>query len=341
MNSKVIKFVAGSGKTTYSKKYLKENKNGIYLAFTNSVVKDVKNSGFLAKTIDSFFLSFLIPKFSSVIPLIASGSKVIFTDAKHLPKYLIGISNIHIKEDGKICNQGKDTGIDLKITNEQLHRMGNFPNSKVIKYIFSKKELRLTDKLREELSLYLLKNYENDIIDLINSRFSYILIDEAQDLNGYREIFAKVIYNSDIKLILLGDDNQNINGGGDWFATLNADCSQNKSHRCPENNCEWIRNNLGIKIYGTNNNSKFERIEIMDTHKFDDGERTLLYSQKSGKIKDIVDNWKGPKDTIRSAKGSTIENDIVIIGNILNTKNYYTAITRTKKNVYTTIKLKK
>ena len=341
MNSKIIKFVAGGGKTTYSQKHLKENKNGIYLAFTNSVVKDVKNSGFLAKTIDSFFLSFLIPKFSSVIPLVASGSKVKFIDTKNLPKHLIGILNIHIKEDGKICNHGKETGIDLTVTNEQLHMMGNFPNSKTIKYIFAKTELRLTDKLREELSLYLLKNYESEILDLISSRFSYILIDEAQDLNGYREVFAKIIYNSDIKLILLGDDNQNINCGGDWFATLDADCTQNKSYRCPEANCEWIRNNLGIQIYGTDNNSKVEKIEIENIHKLDDGERTLLYSQKSGKIADIVNNWLGPKNTIRSAKGSTIENDIVIIGNTLNVKNYYTAITRTKKNVYTTIKLKK
>ena len=29
MNSKIIKFVAGGGKTTYSQKHLKENKNGI------------------------------------------------------------------------------------------------------------------------------------------------------------------------------------------------------------------------------------------------------------------------------------------------------------------------
>ena len=98
---------------------------------------------------------------------------------------------------------------------------------------------------------------------------------------------------------------------------------------------------MGIQIYGTDNNSKVEKIEIENIHKLDDGERTLLYSQKSGKIADIVNNWLGRKNTIRSAKGSTIENDIVIIGNTLNVKNYYTAITRTKKIVYTTIKLKK
>lgn len=59
--------------------------------------------------------------------------------------------------------------------------------------------------------------------------------------------------------------------------------------------------------------------------------RTLLYSQKSGKNIDIINNWKGNKSTIRSAKGSTIECDIVIIGDKLNYKNLYTAITRSKK----------
>ena len=43
MNSEVIKFVAGGGKTTYSIEYLRKNANGIYLAFTNSVVNDIRN----------------------------------------------------------------------------------------------------------------------------------------------------------------------------------------------------------------------------------------------------------------------------------------------------------
>lgn len=56
MNSKVIKFVAGAGKTTYSEEYMSKNKNGIYLAFNNSVVDELKNKGYLCKTIDALFL---------------------------------------------------------------------------------------------------------------------------------------------------------------------------------------------------------------------------------------------------------------------------------------------
>lgn len=50
--------------------------------------------------------------------------------------------------------------------------------------------------------------------------------------------------------------------------------------------------------------------------------------------KEIIKNWKGKK-TIKKAKGQIIKNDIVIIGESLNVKNLYTAITR---NCYSTIK---
>lgn len=338
MNSEVIKFVAGGGKTTYSIEYLRKNSNGIYLAFTNSVVSDIRNKGYLAKTVDSFFSSFIIPKFTSSIPLIASGAKIKFIDLEKIPIDLKGISNLHIDENGKIYNRRKSTVVDINMTNEKLHNMRNFPNEKFIKYVFSKKELRLTDEFRAELSLYLIKQFPNQVIDLINSRFSYILIDEAQDLNRHREELAKLIYKSGIKLLLLGDDNQNINNGGDWFETLKPTETRNESYRCPENNCKWIRDNLGIEIYGNSDISVINQIDYCDVLKYDNGIRTLLYSQKSGKNIDIINNWKGNKSTIRSAKGSTIECDIVIIGDKLNYRNLYTAITRSKKNVYTTVK---
>lgn len=338
MNSEVIKFVAGGGKTTYSIEYLRKNANGIYLAFTNSVVNDIRNKGYLAKTVDSFFSSFIIPKFISSIPIIASGAKIKFIDLEKIPIGLKGVSNLHIGENGKIYNRGKSTVVDINMTNEKLHNMRNFPNEKFIKYVFSKKELRLTDEFRAELSLYLIKQFPNQIIDLIKSRFTYILIDEAQDLNRHREELAKLIYKSDIKLLLLGDDNQNINNGGDWFESLKPTEIRNESYRCPENNCKWIRDNLGIEIYGNSDISVINQIDYCDILKYDDGIRTLLYSQKSGKNIDIINNWKGNKLTIRSAKGSTIECDIVIIGDKLNYKNLYTAITRSKKNVYTTVK---
>ena len=72
--------------------------------------------------------------------------------------------------------------------------------------------------------------------------------------------------------------------------------------------------------------------------KYDDGKRELLYYSNAGSNKEIIKNWKGKKQTIKSAKGSTIRNDIIIIGEKLGRKNLYTAITRTTKSCYSTIK---
>ena len=337
MNSEVIKFVAGGGKTTLSEKILKEQGNGLYLAFTNSVVEEISNKGYLSRTIDSLFTSFIIPKFTSFIPIIASGSKVKHIDTTILPNHLKGISNIKIDKDGNIYNKSKKLNININTYNENLHNMTSKDNIGFLKYIFSKDELRLTHELRSNLSDYLINNYSIQIIELLSKRFTFIIIDEAQDLKNYREKFAEALYNSKIKLIVLGDDNQNITGGGDWFEKLSPTDTKQESFRCPENNCKWIRENLNIDIYGNSNISEFKTITFDEVTNYDDGNKTLLYSASSGKNKNIVDNWKGPKDTIKSAKGSTIYNDVVIIGSTINRKNYYTAITITTGNVYSTI----
>ncbi len=176
-----------------------------------------------------------------------------------------------------------------------------------------------------------------EIIEFISTRFTYIIIDEAQDLKGYREEFAKMIYNSNIKLILLGDDNQNINGGGEWFENLPATKIKFYTYRCSDEICKWIRDYLKIDIHGNDSNGKYIKIKYEDVLSYDDGKRTLLYVSKIGNNKEIIDNWKGPKETIKKAKGSTILGDIVLIGRTLNKKNIYTAVTRTCGNAYSTI----
>ena len=338
MNSRVIKFVAGAGKTTFSEKYMKENKNGLYLAFNNSVVDELKNKGFLCKTIDSLFTSFIIPKLTSVIPLIASGAIIKYKADQNLNSYQKGYANIKIHEDGKIFNKSKDTYINLETDNVDLYSMGDFKSSLFIKSIFAKDTLNLNDQLRAELSYYIIKKYPKEIVKFLEKRFSYIIIDEAQDLKSYREEFAKLLYNSNINLIILGDDNQNINGGGIWFESLKPNLTEKKTYRCSENICKCIRDNLEIEIFGTENEGEYIKIENADVLKYDDGKRELLYYSNAGSNKEIIKNWKGKKQTIKSAKGSTIRNDIIIIGEKLGRKNLYTAITRTTKSCYSTIK---
>lgn len=339
MSSKVIKFVAGGGKTTLSIDYMKSNTNGLYLAFNNQVVNMIKYSGFLSKTIDSLFQSFIIPKFITEIPLIGSNKIIKYLDVDELPDRYKNILNIKIDASGNIYNKNKkklEILFTLNNANKDLHK-SNFTNSTAIKYIFGKEELRLTDSLRSDLAEYIINKYPNEIIEIMKNRFSYVIFDEAQDLSGWREKFAILIVNSDINVIVLGDDNQNINNGGVWFENLIADEVKNNSFRCPDNNCKWIREHIKIEIYGNENASDVIYVNQEDVGQYDDGNRVLLYYSRNNATKNIIDNWQGDKMTIKSSKGQTICKDVVIIGKSSQYRFLYTAMTRTTKNIYTTI----
>ncbi len=339
MNSKVIKFVAGAGKTTKSIDIMKMNKNGLYIAFNNMIVDEVSHNGFLSKTIDSLFQNYIIPKCIAFIPLIGAGKKIVYCDSTTLPNYYNNIRNIKIHDDGTIYNKSTLTSFSLFIPRKKFLGMNNIKNYSAVKYIFDDNQVRLTDETRAGIAMFLLKNYNQIIIDILSKRFDYIIIDEAQDLNYYREKFAKTLLASKLKTIVLGDDYQNINGGGDWFKNLTADEVCKNSYRCPENNCKWIRENLSIEIYGVSKESIIKQITYDEVKKYDDGNTLLLYPSNSGENRNIINNWDGPMMTIKSSKGLTINNNIVIIGKKINKNNAYTAITRTTKDVYYTFKV--
>lgn len=338
MNSEIIKYVAGAGKTTDSIHFLSEHKNGLYLAFTNSVVGEVCSKGYLAKTIDSLFFSYIIPKFTNVIPLIAPGSKIQYLEKEGTPKTFLGIRNIHIDaQNGSILNKGRLTGLSLT-DNREVLSIDNGLNLRFLKILFGEQTLYLTDTLRNELSHYIVLHFSTQLISMMEERFSYAIIDEAQDLNGYKESFAKLLDESNIRVLILGDSNQNIMGGGSWFELRKPTKVNNTSKRSPEPICAWIRDNLDIEIYGDSELSgKYCQIEFDDIANYDDGTKYLLYNSRTKKYAGVIDSWSGPKATIKSAKGSTIEADIVVIGNELNKKNFYTALTRTKGNAYSTV----
>lgn len=338
MNSKVVKFVAGAGKTTYSKNYMDINKNGLYLAFNTSVVEELESKGYLAKTIDSLFHNFIIPKFTSMIPIISTGAQIKFYNIEEKGSYLNGAANISIDKDGNIYNKTKKiTEVTMYTKNSDLNKMSYFPNSAFVRKIFADGALNIGNSHREDISNFIIENFPDKLMDILKVRFSFIIIDEAQDLKGFREVFAQLLYKSGINLVLLGDDNQNINGGGNFFENLLATKTEAISFRCPEKNCEWIRGNLGIDIYGNDNLGGYKKIKFSEIIPLDDGKRVLLYSQKTNKTAEIIEKWTGDKYTIKKAKGSTINNDVVIMGMSLNKKNLYTAVTRTTRFVYSTI----
>ncbi len=337
MSSRVVNFVAGGGKTTYSRDYMINNKGGLYLAFTNSVVNEMKNSGILSLTISSLFSSFILPKMLSYIPIVAKGSSIIYNDKTSPNGQMLG--SIKISNDGKLYNGSRLIPVSLETQNQDLHSRHNFTNGYFLKLIFATDSVLLDHEQRDSLAWYIVKNYPEKIVAMLSSRFEYIIIDEAQDIkSGFMQDFAELLFNSDVELILLGDPYQNVNGGSDWFEGLDlTEERRSVTYRCPEDNCVWIRENLEIDIYGNDNSGGCIKISDNDLGGYDDGSRVLLYSQESPSMKDAITRWSGPKQTIKSAKGSTIEFDAVIFGKSMNIRNLYTAITRTTKCAYYTV----
>lgn len=333
----VIKVVAGGGKTSYSAGYMKSNKNGLYLAYNNSVTKEMSARGCLGLTIDSLFIHFIIPKFIPLVPLINNGSRVAYQADGFNGSY-VGCGNIRVTGEGRIFNQNQEVDVSLSTSNDSMRSMARFNNSYFIKHIFGVDTLRISQEQVSGLAKYIINNHSGKLLKLMKNRFSYIIIDEAQDLNKHRELFAKLLHESDISTIVLGDEHQNINGGGDWFESIEATETLSKSHRCADGVCGWVRDNLSIDIHGdSKKDGRLIVINMEATNIYDDGDRALLYTSRNKATKTVVDQWTGPKFTIQKAKGSTIERDVVIIGKTMNRRFLYTAITRTTKCAYSTI----
>lgn len=337
MHSKrVIKCAAGSGKTTDSIKFMKYNKNGLYLAFNNKVVNEISNAGYLGLTIDSLFFSYILPKMLTFIPLAANCKGVVLNqEATRESIQKKNARNIKFNPDGTIKNQTSVVNATLNDTVASIAAR-NFPNRGALKYIFNN-ELHVTYDQAGALGGFLINKYPEQILWILRSRFDYIIIDEAQDLqSGFREDFAKLLYDNDFPVRLLGDSNQNINSGGKWFTQLKPDEEKNQSYRCPEGICKWIRQVVGVDIYGKDSDGIVCKVTVDAIKDLDNGKRTLLYYAKRNN-NEYIDNWSGEIYTIKKAKGLTIDQDIVILANDLKTNNLYTAMTRTTSNVYMTV----
>lgn len=339
MHSKrVIKCVAGSGKTTDSIKFMQSNKNGLYLAFNNKVVNEIANAGYLGLTIDSLFFSYILPKMLAFIPLAARCKGIVLnreSDGELIDKK--NARNISFGPDGMIKNKKSKVCVNLNNTRDSIMTR-KFANQGALKYIFSD-QLCVTYAQMGGLASFLINKYSGQILWILRSRFDYIIIDEAQDLqSGFREDFAKLLYDNDFPVRLLGDSNQNINCGGDWFTQLEPDEEKTRSCRCPEGVCEWIRSVIGVDIHGKKDTKgAVYKITIDEIKRLNNGTRTLLYAKRTNDYTEHIDNWSGEVYTIKKAKGLTIDQDIVVLANSLTTNNLYTAMTRTTSNVYMTV----
>lgn len=336
-SKKVIKCVAGSGKTTDSIKFMKSNNNGLYLAFNNKVVNEISNAGHLGLTIDSLFFSYILPKMLTFIPLAANCKGVVLNqEATRESIQKKNARNIKFNPDGTIENRTSAVNATLNNTVASIATR-NFSNRGALKYIFNS-ELHVTYDQAGALGGFLINKYPEQILWILRSRFDYIIIDEAQDLKpGFREDFAKLLYDNDFPVRLLGDSNQNINGGGDWFTQLEPDEEKNQSYRCPGGVCEWIRQVVGVDIHGKDSDGIVRKVTVDTVKDLDNSTRTLLYAKRASGYAEYIDNWSGEVYTIKKAKGLTIDQDIVVLANSLTTNNLYTAMTRTTSNVYMTV----
>ena len=336
MNSEVIKYVAGGGKTTYSRGLLKDNSRGLYLTYNNSVKDELLCEGYLAMTLDSFLTGFIIPKVIPKIPLIPDGVNIKLNE---VAGYGSGSRNISINHDGTLHNQSlRIDNVSLYTQYNTFSSMPNFTNKQFLEIIFQKDTLNLSHEQRDGLANFIIANHKDYVVDIIRRRFAYIIIDEAQDIKTPKEPLVEMLRSSNIPTIILGDENQNINGGSEWFSGLQATKSETLSYRCGDGLCGWIRDNLEVDITGSDRESSYNKIKYTQVLDFDDGTRFLLYKSANGqKIKGILSTWNGPKSTIQGAKGSTIEEDVIIIGDSMSRRFLYTAATRTRKSVYSTI----
>lgn len=336
-----VSFAAGGGKTTEAEKYLREHTGGLYLAFNKKVVSDLELKGFLSKTFDSLFQNYIIPKCISFLPCISKTSSIQYIDdnVKQKQNIFKGVCSLSIDDDGNILYRKNKTGAKLSDSNFSIKvRFNN--NQKYFSLIhaaFGYKKTMITDELRKGIMIFLLKKHKQKVVELIKRRFNFVIIDEAQDIKNHIELFTKALINSDYNVILFGDSNQNINQGSTYFEELKSNEVKNESFRCSESVCSVIRKKIGIEIYGTSDHGVFRKINLEDVLSYNDGNRVLLYKAHAPYNLHIIKEWVGESYTIQEAKGMTICKEIVIIAKKLNKKFLYTAITRGKSNVFSTI----
>ena len=267
MDKKIILAVAGAGKTYTLCKNVDENKRNIILAFTNQNIKNIikeldKNyhktlENTYVYTFDSFKYNFFIRPYEPII-------------ARHF-----GIKTFASK------------GVSLKTPPPKLingYPNPNYKNNKLFEhYVIGDKYY--CDNL-SELILQVKQAKEYNLFDIamksINNFFDYIYIDEFQDFRQHDyELMEKIIKKSN-NIVLVGDYFQHSvnarNNTGKPFKVGNTKETKRiityeeyiellkklkldvdtktlqRTRRCPESICEFIRKKFNIEIYADNDN---------------------------------------------------------------------------------------
>lgn len=325
MDKKLILAVAGSGKTTYLINQLNKENKFLIITYTINNYNNIRNR--------------IIEKFG-VIP-----SNI------EIYRYFQFIYNICFRP---LAGNFETNGINF------ISEAPRYINQNNMKHYINDKGYVYASRI----SKLCLNYFIEDIKIRLEKYYDYILIDEVQDYSGYDYDFLLKITELNINLVYVGDffqhtyessmdgsKNKNLyNNYKNYIKNFkNMSVEENileKSYRCDEKICGFIRENLGINIYSRKTSSKIIIKECIDEKEIDDiinnNKIKKLYYQKSY-------NYYGENINWGDSKGSTY-NDICVILNPqtyklyknqeLNklpgkTKNkFYVACTRTKNNLY-------
>ncbi|MGL4949265.1 MAG: UvrD-helicase domain-containing protein [Anaeroplasmataceae bacterium] len=330
MDKRVIFATAGSGKTTYIINSLCKEKRSLILTYTNNNYENLKLK--------------ILKKFDNIWP-----------ENITLMTYFVFLYRFCYKPF--LSDEIKDKGINYN-SSKNLHSKRNDLNH----YIDRNKQLysnRLSLLIEDKINI-------KDIENRITKYFDVLIIDEVQDISSsdfnllkqfmkininhlYVGDFFQHIYNTSTNASVNKNLYKNIDSYEKEFSKNNFSIEKeilNKTWRCSNDICDFIKINLGIDI--NSNTNKHGIIEHVDdvieiNNILDNDDIVKLHYQNSIKYGDNHKNWG-------ETKGEDCYQDVCVLLNekthlaylnnnlkslpVTTRNKLYVAITRAHRNVY-------
>jgi len=329
MDKKLMLAVAGSGKTSYIVKGLSFQKRSLIVTYTDANYDNLKNK--------------ILVKFNGIWP----DNITLYTYFQFLYRFCY---------KPLLSDIVRARGITFDKPKNRYAKLGSQ------EFYFSKNGFFYSNRL----STYL-EDYIFEIRDRIEKYFDEFVIDEVQDIGGRDFNFLEKLLSANINMIFVGDFNQHTYSTSldgktnqklfanerDYISKFTSngficDKTLQKSWRCSENVCAFIRENLKIDIYS--NRPKDENANVFFVTEFNEIQKILQDTNivklhyRNATLYDLTHkNWG-------ETKGEDDYQDVCILLNKTTldfytkdnlkdlaaiTKNkLYVAITRAHRNVY-------
>ncbi len=330
MDKKVIFAVAGSGKTTYIINNLSLQKRSLIITYTDNNYYNLFNK--------------IIKKFNGKWP----SNVVLMTYFSFLYKFCFKpFLSDRVNAKGLIFENNPNKF--LTQNNPSYYMTTN-------RYLYSNRLAFLLENM----------GIIQDVQRRLERYFDEFVIDEVQDIAGRDFNLIEHLMSSNINMLFVGDFNQHLydsSRDGNKNCSLFDDIKKyekryldkeftidyttlQKSYRCSEEICKFVRNNLGINMYSHNSNSSSIELitEKSEINKILSNKKIIkLHYQNSAKFGAGHKNWGDTKGedhyhdvcvmlNKKTAKYFTT-NKLIELPKITKNK-LYVAITRARGNVY-------